>query len=299
MARPLRVGIQLPEVERDVRWPEYAAMAQAAEAAGFDSIWVGDHLLYRGDGLPERGPWEAWTLLAGLAAITERVSLGPLVACAGFHDAGMLAKLAATVDEISGGRLVFGIGAGWNAAEFDAFGYPYDHRVSRFEEAFSIIRPLLAGERVTFEGTFHRARDLVLLPQPARRLPIMVGSNSPRMLSIALPHADAWNTWYDDYGNSVEGFAALNAQITAAAQDAGRAPRDVARSACVSVWLDGARQDRPYDKAAPPVTGSMADIAAHLRALADVGADEAILVASPITVETTTALGEALALLDS
>src|SRR3954452_22008491 len=103
MAR-LRVGIQLPEVERGGRWPEYLAMARAAEAVGFDSIWMGDHLLYRGDGRPERGPWESWTLLAALAASTERVDLGPLVACAGFHPPGLLAKMAATVSEISGGR---------------------------------------------------------------------------------------------------------------------------------------------------------------------------------------------------
>ena len=115
------VGIQLPEVEREVRWPEYVAMARAAEAVGFDSIWVGDHLLYRGDGRPERGPWEAWTLLAGLAAATERVALGPLVACTAFHAPAMLAKQAATVDEISGGRLVLGLGAGWNPTDFSAF----------------------------------------------------------------------------------------------------------------------------------------------------------------------------------
>ena len=141
MPRPLRIGIQLPEVERDVRWPEYAAMARAAERAGFDSIWVGDHLLYRDDGRPERGPWEAWTLLAGLAAVTERVTIGPLVACAGFHAPAMLAKMAATVDEVSGGRLVLGIGAGWNRTEFDAFGLPFDHRASRFEEAFDDRAP--------------------------------------------------------------------------------------------------------------------------------------------------------------
>jgi alkanesulfonate monooxygenase SsuD/methylene tetrahydromethanopterin reductase-like flavin-dependent oxidoreductase (luciferase family) len=114
--RPLRIGIQLPEVERDVRWPEYLAMARAAEAAGFDSIWTGDHLLYRGDGRSERGPWEAWTLLAALAAATERVALGPLVACTAFHPPGLIAKMAATIDEVSGGRFVLGLGAGWNEA---------------------------------------------------------------------------------------------------------------------------------------------------------------------------------------
>ncbi len=102
----MRVGVQLPEVEREVRWPEYEAMALTAERVGFDSVWVGDHLLYRGDGRPERGPWEAWTILAAIAAATERVELGPLVACVGFHAPAMLAKHAATVDEISGGRLV-------------------------------------------------------------------------------------------------------------------------------------------------------------------------------------------------
>jgi alkanesulfonate monooxygenase SsuD/methylene tetrahydromethanopterin reductase-like flavin-dependent oxidoreductase (luciferase family) len=140
MPRPLRVGVQLPEVERDVRWPEYVAMARAAEEAGFDSIWMGDHLLYRDDGLAERAPWDAWTILAGLAAVTDRVALGPLVACVAFHPPAVLARMAATVDELSGGRLVLGLGAGWNEPEFRAFGLPFDHRASRFEEAFDIIR---------------------------------------------------------------------------------------------------------------------------------------------------------------
>src|SRR5919109_4713960 len=159
MAARLRVGVQLPEVERVVRWPEYLAMARAAEECGFDSIWLGDHLLYRGDGRLERGPWEAWTLLAALAAATERVRLGPLVACAGFHPPGLIAKMAASVDEVSGGRFVLGLGAGWNEEEFRAFGLPFDRRVARFEEAFEIIRRLLAGERVTFAGRFNELDD--------------------------------------------------------------------------------------------------------------------------------------------
>src|ERR1700712_492729 len=119
-------------------------MARAAEECGFASVWVGDHLLYRGDGRPERGPWEAWTMLSALAASTERVMLGPLVACAAFHPPGLIAKMAATIAEVSDGRFVLGLGAGWNAAEFAAFGLPEERRVSRFEESFAIVRGLLA-----------------------------------------------------------------------------------------------------------------------------------------------------------
>jgi probable F420-dependent oxidoreductase len=294
--RPLRIGIQLPEVERDVRWPEYLAMARAADAAGFDSIWLGDHLLYRGDGRPERGPWEAWTLLAALAAATERVTLGPLVACAGFHPPGLIAKMAATVDEVSGGRFVLGLGAGWNETEFRAFGLPYDRRVSRFEEAFAIVRGLLAGERVTLTGSYWQADDAVLLPPPARRTPLMIGSNGPRVLRATLPHVDAWNTWWDAYGNTAEGFAALNARVTGAAREAGRAPGEVRRSACVLVVLDRSAGERPATREAPPLEGSPERIAAGLRELAEAGADEAILVVSPITERSIRALAEVVAL---
>jgi alkanesulfonate monooxygenase SsuD/methylene tetrahydromethanopterin reductase-like flavin-dependent oxidoreductase (luciferase family) len=142
MPRPLKVGVQLPEVERVVRWPELRQMALTAEEAGFDSLWVGDHLLYRRP-LDVVGPWEAWSTLAALAAVTERVELGPLVASTSFHNPAMLAKKAATIDEISGGRLILGLGAGWNEAEYTAYGFPFDRRASRFEEAFTIIRDLL------------------------------------------------------------------------------------------------------------------------------------------------------------
>jgi probable F420-dependent oxidoreductase len=288
----VRIGIQLPEVERRVGWREYLALAQAAEAAGFDSIWVGDHLLYRD---PERGPWEAWTLLAALAAATERVRLGPLVACTAFHPPGVIAKMAATVDEISGGRFTLGLGAGWNPEEFRAFGLPYDRRVGRFAEAFAIVRGLLDGERVTLAGDHWQAEDAVLLPAPARRPELMIGSNGPRMLRIALPHADAWNTWYDGYGNDAAGFAELNARISAAAAEAGRAPAEIRRSACVLVVLDRAAGERPLAPDAPPLEGSPERIAAGLRELAAAGADEAILVVSPINARSIAALAEVVA----
>jgi probable F420-dependent oxidoreductase len=274
----MKVGVQLPEVERVVGREELGAIARAAEECGFDSIWVGDHLLYRGNGRSERGPWDCWTTLAWLAAITERVELGPLVACTAFHPPGILARQAATIDELSGGRFVVALGAGWNQEEFRAFGISFDYHVSRFEEAFTIVRRLLAGERVTFDGRFHTVHDAVLLPPPSRRPKLMIGANAPRLLSIALPHVDAWNTWYTPYGNTPEGFARHNAGITEAAERAGRDPSQIERSACVLVEVEPTGE-RPRDVEAVPADR----LAEHLRALAEAGADEAILVLDPIT----------------
>ncbi|MER3438511.1 MAG: hypothetical protein C4346_13515, partial [Chloroflexota bacterium] len=201
--RPLKVGLQLPEAERVVPWQEMAAMARLAEDAGFDSLWIGDHLLYRGPGEEPRGPWEAWSLLAALATVTTRVELGPFVACALFHNPAILAKKAATIDEISGGRLILGLGAGWHEPEFAAYGLAFDHRVSRFEEAFTIIRTLLRQGAIDFAGRYYTARDCVLVPRGPRPegLPLMVGSLGERMLRITLPYVQMWNAWYADYGN--------------------------------------------------------------------------------------------------
>jgi alkanesulfonate monooxygenase SsuD/methylene tetrahydromethanopterin reductase-like flavin-dependent oxidoreductase (luciferase family) len=288
----VRIGIQLPEVEREVRWPEVAAIARSAEESGFDSIWLGDHLLYRGDGRRERGPWDVWTQLAALAAATGRVSLGPLVACTAFHPPGILARMAAAVDEISGARLVLGIGAGWNEAEFRAFGVPFDHRVSRFEEAFGIVRGLLAGERVTVSGRFHSVEDAVLLPPPARRVPLMIGAHGPRMLEIALPHVDAWNTWFEQYGNDPPRFAELNASIDEAARQAGREPAEIERSACLLVEVEPGSDERDAYPEAPPVP--LERVADAVLALGEAGADEVILVAVPINERSVRRLAAAL-----
>jgi alkanesulfonate monooxygenase SsuD/methylene tetrahydromethanopterin reductase-like flavin-dependent oxidoreductase (luciferase family) len=266
---PLTVGVQLPEVERVVRWRELVAIARAAESGRLDSVWLGDHMLYR-DERGERGPWDVWTMLAALAAATERLALGPLVASTAFHRPGLVARMAAAIDEVSGGRFVLGLGAGWNETEFRAFGIPFDNKVASFEEAFEIIRRLLAGERVTFDGRYHRVDDAVILPPPARRVPLMVGSAGPRILASTLPYADAWNTWYAWYGNTPEGFATLSARVLGT----------VRRSACVLVAVDGGSDERPFDEASPPVDARA--LPGHLRALAEAGADEAILVLDPI-----------------
>jgi alkanesulfonate monooxygenase SsuD/methylene tetrahydromethanopterin reductase-like flavin-dependent oxidoreductase (luciferase family) len=207
--------------------------------------------------------------------------------------------MASTVDEVSRGRLVLGLGAGWSRTEFDAFAVPFDHRVSRFEEAFEVIRRLLAGERVTFQGRYHRVDDALLLPTPARRVPLMVGSAGERVLSIALPHVDIWNTWFDWYGNSPEGFASRNVEIDAAIARSGRAPHEVERSACVRVVLDRAADERAVDGDIPPLEGSMEQIAAGLLEMAAAGADETILVVTPNTEDSIRRLGEVIALLAS
>ena len=287
MTRPLLVGIQLPEVEWEVPFPELIRMAQTAEAVGFDSIWLGDHLLYDLE-IGPRGPWEVWTSLAALAASTERVLLGPLVASAGFHEPAMLAKQAATVDGISGGRLILGLGSGWNEREYRAFGFPYDRRVSRFAEAFTIIRTLLTDGEIDFTGEFYRADHCVLHPRAARPggPPLMVGSTRPRMLSITLPFVDSWNVWWSDYGNTPAGFSELKANVDDQALQHGREAGGVSATCAVFIQLPGGggRQMGGYGGSpVEPVRGTPAEVAEQLRAFAYAGAAHIQLVVDPIT----------------
>lgn len=301
--RPLRVGIQLPEVERVVRWPELRDMAVLAEGVGFDSLWLGDHLLYRLPDGSSRGPWEVWTSLAAIAAATSRIRIGPLVAATAFHAPAMLAKLAATVDEVSGGRLVLGLGAGWNDVEFEAFGFPFDHRIDRFEEAFTVIRTLLREGSIDFDGRYVQARHCELLPPPARPggPTLLIGSTGPRMLSITMPYADAWNAWYKQYGNRPEGLPPLLEAVDAACRAAGRDPAEVERTVAVLVRLpDGAGRIMGDTAAADvaPLTGDASAIAEGLAAFAAAGIDEVQLVVDPITTGSIEALAPVLAALD-
>jgi alkanesulfonate monooxygenase SsuD/methylene tetrahydromethanopterin reductase-like flavin-dependent oxidoreductase (luciferase family) len=192
---------------------------------------------------------------------------------------------------------VLGLGAGWNEAEFRAFDIPFDHRASRFVEAFEIIRRLLAGERVTFEGLYERVDDAVVLPRLAAPPPLMIGSVGERVLRAALGHVDAWNVWYDQYGNTPDGFARENARVDELVRDTGREPSDVLRSATVFVSVEGGGRDRPHTRDAPPLTGPPHRIAGGLADLAAAGLDEAILVVSPITERAIRALGDTLILL--
>jgi alkanesulfonate monooxygenase SsuD/methylene tetrahydromethanopterin reductase-like flavin-dependent oxidoreductase (luciferase family) len=300
--RPLKVGVQVPEVERPVFWPELAAMARSIEAAGFDSIWVGDHFMYR---RPDEvvGPWDAWSLLASIAAVTSRVEIGPLVTPLGFYNPAVLAKKAVTVDEISGGRLIVGVGAGWYEPEFRAYGVPYEDRIGRFEEAFTILRTLLQEGAIDFEGRFYSVRDCELVPRARPGgPPLMIGSTGPRMLRSTLRHVASWNAWFDETGNRPDGVAALRRKVAAACFDVGRDPDTVEASVAVLVRLpggsgrvsgDGTRGSMDVPLAGPPEV-----IAESLRAYARAGVGQVQLVLDPITVESIEALAPALELLD-
>lgn len=278
----MHVGIQLPEVERFVPWSEYRAMAQTAEAAGYASIWLGDHFLYRRKD-EDLGPWECWSMLAALAAVTERVLLGPLVSPTGFRNPAVLAKMAATVDEISGERLILGLGSGWNEREFDAYGVPYDRRVSRFEEEYTIITDLIRTGRSDFSGEFFSQDDNVLIPPARHDLPIMIGSTGPRMLEITAREMDWWNEWYANFGNQPDKLAKLRDQLDEALTAAGRDPTDVVRSAALFVELPGSGE-RTQKKRISPISGDAAEITDRLLEFSEL-IDHIQLVVDPITVE--------------
>jgi len=300
----MKVGVQLPEVEREVRWPELLDMTRAIEDLGYDSVWLGEHLLYRWAERPPRAPWEAWSMLAAIAASTSRIEFGPLVACTNFHNPALLAKQAATIDEISGGRLILGLGAGWNETDFRAFGFPFDHRVDRFEEAFTIIATLLRDGAIDFDGRFYQARDCELLPRGPRPAgpPIMIGSNGPRMLRIALPHAQAWNTWFADTDNRPAGVPALRELVDDACRDVGRDPTDIERTVAVLVRFPGATGRIMGNTTAPqhsPLEGTPDEMADVLRAYAREGVGHVQLVIDPITRASIEAFAPVLARLDA
>jgi len=242
-------------------------------------------------------------MMAALAATTERVAFGPLVACTNFHNPALLAKQAVTIDEISGGRLILGVGAGWNEAEYAAYGFPFDHRVSRFEEAFTIVRRLLSTGRCDFHGTYFQLDDCELLPRSPRPggPPLMIGSQGPRMLSIALPHVQAWNAWFTWFGNTPDGYRALRSEIDEACRAAGRDPADIERTAAVFVAFPGAQGRQLGDLSPPDVeaySGEPSVLAPALRAFAEEGVAHVQLVLDPINAETISALAPTLALLD-
>lgn len=297
MAQPvsmMKIGVVINMTE-DARRPvpRYAAirnMAQAAEAAGFDSIWLFDHLLFRSPGSPTVGIWECWTLLTALAAATSRIELGTLVLCNPFRNPALLAKMAHTLDEVSGGRLILGLGAGWNRPEFDAFGFSFERRVDRFAEALQIVKPLLRAGRVDFRGTHYQAPDCEIVPAGPRPegIPLLVGALGPRMLRLAARHADLWNTAW--VGQPRE-LTPRIAELRAACADVGRDPGTLPVTAGVQAIFPDLGQ--PESWAREPLMGSTADLAAGLRGFAEAGVSHLIVRLSPDGPEALARLAEA------
>jgi len=299
----MRIGIVLPIAEEDGEdgtpsYVEIRAIAIAAETAGLDSVWVFDHLLFRFDG-ETSGIHECWTILAAIAEATHRVELGTLVMCTGFRNAALLAKMAATLDHVSGGRLILGIGAGWHDPEYEAFGYPTDHKVGRFAEALAVITGLIREGRVDLDGQFTTARDAVLRPPARPDLPILVAAKRPRMLDLTARHADAWNlAWF---GLPDERLARVRGELTDACHRVGRDPTTLAITVGITVRYpdaqrtDGGDTDRPIADG-PCLTGTAEQVAAGLGAHAAAGVDHAIAVLDPCTSWTVAAFAEAVAL---
>jgi alkanesulfonate monooxygenase SsuD/methylene tetrahydromethanopterin reductase-like flavin-dependent oxidoreductase (luciferase family) len=223
----VKIGITVPQAESDDGiTPRYAAIRAAAlraEREGYDSIWIMDHLLFQWEGQPRRGVWEGPTILAALAEATQRIELGALVLCTAFRNPALLAKMADAIDEVSEGRLILGLGAGWHEPEFTAFGYPFDHLASRFEEAMRIIAPLVRTGDADFQGTYERAVNCVNLPRGPRESgpPILIGAQGPRLLKLTAEVADAWNTCW--LGRASE-LPDKTAPMRSACEDVGRDP---------------------------------------------------------------------------
>ena len=271
------------------------AVAQQAEADGFDSIWLPDHFFYRNPNEPTRGIWECWTMLSALAEATKRVEIGTLVTCNSFRHPAILAKMATTVDEISQRRLILGVGAGWNEPEYHAFGLPFDHRVARFEEALQILKPLLREGHVDFTGQYYQARNCEIVPRGPRSEgpPLMVGSEGgPRMLKLTAQYADLWNT---GYMGKPETLADRRAKLEAACHKVRRDPATLGITALIGLWFPDLQANKPkfFDN---PLTGTAQEIAATMRGYRELGVQHIMFQCEPYSPEARQRLTEALQL---
>ena len=297
--RPMSLGLMLPMGEAShfgdtPRFTDLVEMAQTAREVGFEAIWFADHFLFENaENGDVRGVWEAFSMMAGVAAAVPDVQIGSLVACTGFRNPALIAKTAEAIDEISGGRFILGLGAGWHKPEYDAFGYPWDHRVSRFEEAIDIMRQMLRDGTGTLEGKFFQAKDAVNRPRGPRSTgaPILVGSSGDRMLSIIAKHADAWNTvWHADTSKIAE----LMAKVDAACEAEGRDPKSLIRTAGGNISMGENLGRRPN-----AFEGSVEEKAQHLHAFRELGLSHFVCGLDACTPDTIAAFGEVVKQFDS
>ena len=297
-AERMKIGVVMPVAEDleqggALPYAKIRAIARATEAANFDSVWVFDHLIYRFPEQPEFGTWEAWTLMSALAEATERVQIGSIVLCMPFRNPAVLAKMAATLDDVSQGRLILGLGAGWHEPEFDAFGLPFDHRVDRFEEALNIIVPLLREGHVDWTGKYHQAPNSVIRPRgPSSRGPeILIAGSKPRMLRLTATFGDSWNTaWFGEPTLLPE----RRANLEAACAEVGRDPATLAVTVGVNIAVPS--DDTSSIDPAKTIAGSPTDIARVFGAYEGQGVRHLQCNLSRTDEESVAWLGEALSL---
>ena len=291
LRQPMSLGINITNSERMLfpgtpHFADLLAMSQAAAGAGFEVLWFDDHFSFtREDDL--RGAWECWTQMAAIAAVLPDIHLGPMVACTAYRNPGVIAKMTEMIQDISEGRFILGLGAGWHKPEYDQFGLRFEPRVSQFEEAIHIIHGLVRHGEVDFQGTYSQANNAVNLPRAASgsQTPILVGSTGDRMLKSLVRYADAWNG-----GGTIDDIKAKMARVDAACAAVGRDPKSVVRTSGITIAGEG------YDKDSPGVlTGSVEDKVEGLRALAGLGIQHVMVRVDPSTPETIAALAPVVA----
>lgn len=294
----MKIGVVLPismnpQTGTISPYSEIRALAQSAEASGFDSVWIFDHLIYRWPDRPTSGPWECWTLMSALAEATQRVGIGSIVLCTAFRNPAVLAKMAITLDEISNGRLILGLGAGWHQPEFDAFGLPFDHKAGRFEEAIKIIVPLVKEGRVDFQGEYYSAPECEMHPAPrAGGVRVLIASKGPRMLRLTAEHADSWNSAW--FGNPTD-LLPRRADLEAACTEVGRDPQTLEVTAGVQVaYPDLGDVSMPVEDPKKVLTGTAEEVAAGLREYETLGVGHVIINLAPNNAAAQARLAEAL-----
>ena len=291
----MKIGLVLPMGSHSSTpepYPVIRRFAQHAEQAGFDSLWAFDHVLFRMPGQAERGALEPWTVMALLGEATERIEIGSLVLGIRFRNPALLAKMAATLDDAIDGRLTLGVSAGWHDPEYVAFGWPTDHRLGRTEESIRVLRGLLDGERVTFDGRWVQANDAVLLPPPTRRIPLLATSRMGRMARIVARYADLWNgAWVASPRDEV--LSARMAELDRACAEVGRDPAAIARTAGVSVRYDDAELPGPTGDRVKDIMGDPDAVAAGLKAFAEAGFAQVMVWLEPMNERSIDRLAEA------
>jgi F420-dependent oxidoreductase-like protein len=259
-------------------WNELVDACRHAESTGWDSIWFADHFMP--NQADTSGPVaEAWTVLAGLAALVPRVRLGTLVTGNTYRNPAVLAKMAANVDIISGGRLILGIGAGWQENEHVAYDIPFytvGGRLRRLEEAVQVIRSLFDNEKTTFAGRYYAITDAPLAPKPVQQhVPILVGGGGEKVtMRIAAQYADEWNVW-----GTPEALRQKIGVLEGHCADLGRDPRSIKRSCQAMLILsdDPAVIERARIPGRPVIAGNVEQLQGIVRAYQDAGVDELII----------------------